>query len=596
VPASVEPAAPGAVPQTYRLTVLGTCDLHGNILNWDYYRDAEYDDPAHNDIGLAKISTLVAELRAERGPCATLLLDAGDTIQGTPLSYYYARVDPIDAPGGPVHPMAAAMNAVGFDAAALGNHEFNYGLDVLRRFESQLAHPLLGANALDWNTSTPAFREFVLKQVPLGEHRGHRPGESHEGWPTVTVGIVGLVTPGCAIWDKATLAGRISFNGIVEQARELIPRVRQAGADVVIVCCHSGASTSSSYGDALPWPENASGLLAEQVEGIDAILVGHTHVEIAQRLVTGPDGRQVLLSEPAKFGERLTVMDLELAPTGAGWSVRSATAHLRDARTVPEDPVLVELVREQQAAVRAYVNTVIGTSLAPMTARASRYQDSAAIAFVNHVQADTVRRALAGAAAAGLPVLSIAAPFNPTAAIPAGPVTVRDVAALYSYDNTLVGIVLSGAQVQDYLEHSAGYYRQVSGAGPFSPEQLTNAVTATSPAGTPDYNYDILAGLARPLCYDIDLARPAGSRVTGLRYGGEPVRPDQQFVVAINNYRQSGGGGFPAVTGAPVVYDSQVEIRQLIIDWVAEHRTLDPARFEGRHWRLVSDGQPLTVR
>lgn len=154
-----DPDAPGG-----RITVLGTTDTHGNVLNWDYFKDAEYDDAAHNDVGLAKIATLVNAVRAERGRSATLTLDAGDTIQGTPLAYYSARVDPITGPTAPVHPMAAAMNAIGYDAAALGNHEFNYGLPVLRQFEKQLNHPLLGANALDWRTRCPAFTPYVVKE------------------------------------------------------------------------------------------------------------------------------------------------------------------------------------------------------------------------------------------------------------------------------------------------------------------------------------------------------------------------------------------------------------------------------------------------
>ncbi|HST49999.1 MAG TPA: metallophosphoesterase, partial [Jatrophihabitans sp.] len=279
-------AAPAAAKgsnaqQGFRLTVLGTTDTHGNVLNWDYFKDAEYDDAQHNDVGLAKISTLVTAMRAERGDCATVLLDAGDTIQGTPLAYYYARIDPITGAKAPTHPMAAAMNAIGFDAAAIGNHEFNYGVETLRKFQSQLHHPLLCANALDWNTGAPAFPEFTIKKVRVcgaGSSAAHRHDDGNGEY--VKVGIVGLVTPGCAIWDKANLDGRIKFNGIVEQAKLVIPKVKAAGADIVVVSCHSGADTSSSYGDALPWPENASTLLAEQVPGIDAILVGHAHLEI----------------------------------------------------------------------------------------------------------------------------------------------------------------------------------------------------------------------------------------------------------------------------------------------------------------------------
>ena len=594
--ASAEPGHPKP-GEPFRLTVLGTTDTHGNVLNWDYFKDAEYDDAQHNDVGLAKISTLVAAMRAERGRCATLMLDAGDTIQGTPLAYYYARIDPITSPAAPVHPMAAAMNAIGYDAAALGNHEFNYGVDVLRKFQSQLHHPLLGANALYWRP-TQAGLSGVRDQAGAGR-RPPRPfgdGHRHGAGETVKVGIVGLVTPGCAIWDKANLDGKISFNGIVEQAKIVIPKVKRAGADIVIVSCHSGADTSSSYGDALPWPENASTLLAQQVPGIDAILVGHAHVEIPQRFVTGPDGKkQVLLSEPLKWGERLTVMDLDLVREHGRWTVANSTATVLNANTVPEDPAIVSLVRNQHAKVRAYVNGVIGTSTAPMSAATSRYQDTAAMDFINYVQADAVKKALAGSSSASLPVLSIAAPFNPDASIPAGNVTVRDVAGLYIYDNTLLGIVLTGAQVQAYLEYSAQYFKQITGTGPFTPDQLTNAVTPNAPGGTPDYNYDIMGGLDASLSYDIDIAQPVGSRIKNLSYAGAPVAAGQQFVIAINNYRQSGGGGFPGVTSAPVVYNAQVEIRQLIIDWVSATKTIDPSVFAKQDWRLVSGGQPITI-
>jgi 2',3'-cyclic-nucleotide 2'-phosphodiesterase/3'-nucleotidase len=591
-------AQPGARPNdTFRLTVLGTTDTHGNILNWDYFKDAEYDDAQHNDVGLAKISTLVNAMRAERGRCATLTLDAGDTIQGTPLSYYYARVDPITGSRAPIHPMAAAMNAIGFDAAALGNHEFNYGVETLRKFQSQLHHPLLGANALDWNTGKAAFPEFIIKRVRVGDHSGHGADHRHQGkGEFVNVGIVGLVTPGCAIWDKANLDGKIKFNGIVEQAKLVIPKVLRAGADVVIVSCHSGADTSSSYGDALPWPENASTLLAQQVPGIDAILVGHAHVEIPQRFVTGPDGvKQVLLSEPLKWGERLTVMDLDLVKRRGRWTVASSSSTVLNANTVSADAKIVSLVAKQHEAVRAYVNGVVGSSTAAMSASTSRYEDTAAMDFINFVQAGAVKQALAGTSSANLPVLSIAAPFNPDAAIPAGNVTIRDVAGLYIFDNTLLGIVFTGAQVRDYLEFSATYFKQISGTGPFTPDQLTNAVTPTAPGGTPDYNYDIMGGLDADLNYDIDIAQATGSRIKNLSYAGAPVTDTQQFVIAINNYRQSGGGNYPGVKTAPVVYNAQVEIRQLIIDWVTANKTIDPTAFAAMNWRLVSGGQPIQI-
>jgi 2',3'-cyclic-nucleotide 2'-phosphodiesterase/3'-nucleotidase len=230
-----------------------------------------------------------------------------------------------------------------------------------------------------------------------------------------------------------------------------------------------------------------------------------------------------------------------------------------------------------------------------MSAATSRYEDTAAMDFVNLVQGQSVKAALVGTAHEGLPVLSISAPFNKAAAIPQGEVTVRDVAGLYIYDNTLFGVTLTGAQVKDYLEKSATYFQQVASAGPFPPERVTNAVTPTAPGGTPDYNYDILGGLDAPLTYDIDIAQAPGARITGLAYGGAPVADGDVFVVAINNYRQSGGGGFPHVKDAPVVDNRQLEIRQLLIDWVTEHGEIDPPTFFSDDWRLTANGQPVVI-
>jgi 2',3'-cyclic-nucleotide 2'-phosphodiesterase/3'-nucleotidase len=576
------PEVLGSNGKPFRLTVLGTTDLHGNVYNWNYFGNAPYSDRSGNHIGIAKAATLVKAVREERGAGSCITIDAGDTIQGTPLAYYYAKVDPIT--GGSTHPMATAMNALGYDAAALGNHEFNYGMDTLRVFEEQCDFPLLSANAVDWDSGEPVFPPYLLKRVAVP---GQRP---------VTVGILGLVTPGVAIWDRANVEGRVRFPGLVEQAKVMVPRMKAAGAEVVVVSAHSGATTSSSYGDALPYPENASRLLAEQVPDIDAILVGHAHVEIPQAKVTNTvTGREVLLTEPLYWGMRVSVIDLDLVKVRGRWTVASSSSTVLNANTVPEDATIAALVRPAHEKVLAYVNSVIGRSTQAMSAATSRYQDTAAMDFINLVQAGAVKAALAGTPQAGLPVLSIAAPFNKDAAIPAGEVTVRDVAGLYIYDNTLLAITLTGRQVKDYLEKSATYFQQKDSAGPFTAAEVTNAKTSTAPNGTPDYNYDILGGLDGRLTYDIDIAQDVGSRITNLSYAGAPLDLDGTFVVAINNYRQSGGGDFPHVKTAPVVYNRQVEIRQLLIDWVSERGVIDPPSFTSMDWRLVSRGQPVVI-
>ncbi|MBB5933565.1 2',3'-cyclic-nucleotide 2'-phosphodiesterase/3'-nucleotidase [Streptomyces zagrosensis] len=551
---------------------MGTTDLHGNVFNWDYFTGAEFDDKDHNDVGLAKISTLVRQVRADRGRGNTLLIDAGDTIQGTQLSYYYAKVDPITGPRGPVHPMARAMNAIGYDAAALGNHEFDYGIPLLRKFAEQCDFPLLAANALDAKTARPAFAPYWMTQLrtPFG-----RP---------VRVAVLGLTNPGIAIWDKVHVRGKMTFPGLVEQAAKYVPRLRSMGADVVLVSAHSGTSGTSSYGDQLPHVENAAALVARQVPGIDAILVGHAHAEIAEyRVKNEKTGREVVLSEPLKWGQRLTLFDFDLVWERGRWQVESVGAKVLNSNVAAEDREIVALLGGEHRKVMAYVGEVIGTSVRRMMADEAPYKDVPIIDFINHVQAQTVRAGLVGTEYAGLPVLSQASCFSRTAVVPVGDVTIREVAGLYPFDNTLEARVLTGAQLRAYLEFSARYYVRTAPGGGVELAKLTNA------DGTPDYNYDAVSGVT----YEIDIAKAPGGRITKLCWEGKPVVDDARFVLAVNNYRASGGGNFPHVASAPQVWSASEEIRNTIIAWVREKGTIDPAQFASEGWILTREGAPV---
>ncbi|KJK40021.1 nucleotidase [Streptomyces variegatus] len=572
-------AAPGAQAaeakrgaRRYAFTVLGTTDLHGNVFNWDYFTDKEFDDKDHNDVGLAKVSTLVNRIREEKGRRNTLLIDAGDTIQGTQLSYYYAKVDPITAEGGPVHPMAQAMNAMGYDAAALGNHEFNYGIPVLRKFEQQCRFPLLGANALDAKTLRPAFAPYSMHRLRTPHGRD------------VKVAVLGLTNPGIAIWDKANVQGKMTFPGLEEQAAKWVPKLRSMGADVVIVSAHSGSSGTSSYGDQLPYIENAAALVAEQVPGIDAILVGHAHTEIPEYFVANKKtGKQVVLSEPLKWGQRLTLFDFELVWEKGCWKVEKVGAKVLNSNTVEEDPKITKLLTDEHEKVVAYVNQVIGTNAAEMTSAEAPYKDVPIIDLINHIQADTVKQALAGTEHAALPVLSQAACFSRSARIPAGEVTIRDVAGLYVFENTLEARLMTGAQMKAYLEFSANYFVQTAPDAAVDPAKLTNA------NGTPDYNYDVVSGLS----HEIDIAKPAGSRVTDVRFEGQPLADDAKFVFAVNNYRANGGGNFPHVAAAQLLWSNSEEIRNTMIAWVKAKGAIDPAGFAAVDWKLTRNGTPV---
>ncbi|MBB5775191.1 bifunctional metallophosphatase/5'-nucleotidase [Nonomuraea jabiensis] len=559
------PAQAGAASVT--VTVVGTSDLHSNVLNWDYFKDATYADSAGNSVGLAKVSSLVNQIRAERGADRTLLFDSGDTIQGTPLAYYYAKVEPITQTG-QIHPMAKAMNAIGYDAVTLGNHEFNYGLPLLATWIKQMRAPVLGANAVYDRTGLPAYKPFVIKTMKV---KGDKP---------VKVGVLGLTNPGVAIWDKANVEGKLRFTDLVESARKWVPVIRGLGADVVVVTAHAGDNGLSSYGGDLP-VENASAMVAEQVPGIDAVLFGHAHNDVPQRFVTNKaTGQQVLLTEPGRWGQRLSKLDFQLTKQHGRWVVTGKSATTINTNTVQEDPKIVQLLKPQHDTTVGYVNKVVAKSAQALSAAESPYKDTPILDYIQQVQVETVKQALPGNT---LPVLSIAAPFSRTAVFPAGDIRVRDVAGLYVYDNTLLAVKLTGAQIKDYLEYSAKYFNQLAPGDPVDVTKLTNA------GNTPDYNYDQLSGVS----YDIDISKPVGQRIANLSYDGAPVPADKEFVVAINNYRQSGGGGFPHVTGAPVLYNAQVEIRQALIEYATAKGTIDPSGFAVQNWKLTRDGVPV---
>ncbi|MFI1074954.1 bifunctional metallophosphatase/5'-nucleotidase [Streptomyces puniciscabiei] len=561
-------------PRTWSFSILGTTDLHSHVFDWDYYKDAAYTDKAGNSVGVARVATLIKQQREAKGEDHVLLVDAGDIIQGTSLAYYFARVDPItgtDGKKGPRHPMAVAMNHMRYDAAALGNHEFNYGIEVLRKFESQCHFPLLGANALDAKTLRPAFQPYTVKRICV------------PGAPDIKVGILGLTNPGIALWDKDNVSGKMVFPGLVEQAKKYVPRLRALGCDVVFLTDHSGLDGSSSYGDELPYVENASNLVAEQVPGIDAILVGHTHVEVPSYTVKNAEtGEEVLLSEPYCWGYRLSVFDFELELHHGQWKVTSKTAQTLNPKDVDEDPEIKRLLEADHELVVKYVNTAVGTCTADLSAADSCWKDVPIMDFIHKVQMESVKAGLSTADAA-LPLISVAAPFSRTADIPQGNVTIKDIAGLYIYDNTLYGKKLTGAQLKDYLEYAAKYYHQVPAGTKVDTATLTNANNFW------DYMYDTAAGVD----YEIDIAQPEGSRIKNLSYNGAAIADDQVFVVAVNNYRANGGSGYPHIASAPIAYSSTNEIRQLMIDYVTAKKTLDPADFAVTNWKLTQAGTPV---
>jgi len=466
------------------LVVAATTDVHGRARGWDYYTNA-----ADTTRGLARVGTIVDSLR--RGAVSPIVVDAGDIIQGNLLSYVAARVDTTMA-----NPVIEAMNAIQYDAAAIGNHEFNYGLPTLERAIRQAEFPLLAANAYT-TAGKRAFRPWAIST-----RRG------------VKIGIVGATTPGAMVWDRDNLAGKLVIRDIVPEVAAAVRDVRGTGAAVVIVVVHSGLNEPSSYDTAATnvGSENVAARIAHDVPGIDLIVYGHSHKEMADTVING-----TLLMQPRNWASSVAVAHLGLVRRDGRWRVASRRSSIVPAAGHRESPAVIAVTQEGHRATLRYATTAIGTTPVAWRADSARVVDTPLIDFILETERSASGAQLASTAA-----------FSLDASLAAGPITVARVAALYPYDNTLRAIRISGAQLRAYLEQSARYFRRTSD-GRFG----------IDPA-IPGYNYDIVAGVD----YTIDVSRPIGERIVSLTFEGRPVTPTDSFTMALNNYRQTGGGGF----------------------------------------------------
>ena len=513
---------------TFDLVVVGTTDTHGRLRGWNYESNAP--DPVR---GLSRAATIVDSLR-RAAPGRVILIDAGDLLQGNSLTYVAARVVPADGP----HPVIAAMNAMQYDAAAIGNHEFNYGVPFLERAVRQAKFPMLAANAYRPDGGV-AFTQWTLV-----ERGGAR------------IGIVGATTPGSMVWDRDNLKGRVVIRDIVPELKSAVADVRAAGAAIVLVTVHSGLDGASSYDTVTTGvpSENVAARIAREVPGVDLILYGHSHQEMPDTTING-----VLLMQPKNWATSVAVAHLTLLRTAGKWAVAQKDSRVIQSAGHAESPAVLAATDAAHRATVAWVTTPIGRTTVSWRADSARVVDTPLIDLI----LETERKAT------GADLASTAA-FSLDASLDSGAITAARLQALYPYDNTLRAVRITGRQLRDYLEHSARYYRTAADGTPS---------VDPSVAG---YNFDIVAGAN----YTLDLSRPVGQRVTTLEFKGRAVAPTDSFTLALNNYRQTGGGGYSMLSGAPVVYDRNEEIRQLLVDEVKKRGTVNPWNYYTRNWRI----------
>lgn len=621
---STTPAIPEGT--TLKVALLETTDLHQNILSYDYY-----GLKADTSLGLERTAALINSARAENPN--TVLLDDGDVIQGTLLGDYQAVASPVPCSG--TMAIHKVMNALKYDGAGVGNHEFNYGLNFLSQITNTdfgisdvtkpsncgaPSFPVVLANVVGATSQKPIFNPYSI--IPKQFSATKPDGTSMN--VTLNVGIMGFVPPQIMDWDQKYLAGKVMVNGVVETANQYVPEMRNKGADLVVALSHGGLD-ASAYS-----PKMENGSLYLSTTGIDALMLGHSHLIFPQaKEINAPKIDASLAALPAdkvdtakglingipavmaqSWGRRLGIIQMTLKYQSGKWVVQKDLTNVeargfkyKDGITIVDaDASVAPLVDTEHKATLAYATQPLGTTTDfEMSAYFALVGDVSAIQIVNQAQIDYVKNFIANSTDAtiasykSIPVISCSAPFKagrngatdftdvaPTATStsPVG-LQVRNPGDLYLYgNNNLQAVKIKGSDLKNWLETSAKQFAQINPA-------LTNEQDLV-PSYSTIYNYDVFYAENNALQYQIDVTQPVGSRIVNLTYAGKPVAATDDFIVGTNDYRAGGGGNFPGIDGSKTIIKSPDANQAVVSRYLKKQSKITLANNgSGQSWSFV---------
>lgn len=531
----------------FGLRILSTTDLHGHILGYNYA-----DDCVAPGTGLAGVATLIKELR-QQTKHSTLLVDNGDFLQGTAFADHLAKNDVSDQ-----HPIAGAFNILKYDAVGIGNHDFDFGLPYLRAVAGVLNMPTVCSNLYG--------REMGPIQPSTMIERTVHPLSGDTDPKSIKIGILSFLPQQTRVWNHYELGPRAWIENSTKRVAAQATALREDGADIIIALVHMGPGHFSIT------PENTEGGIAlAQTGAIDAIVAGHSHqslpgLDFQDRLgVDAQNGRMgdVPAVMAGHAGSDLGVLDLALEQSETGkWRVTSHKADLRpNTLQTPQDPALVALAQPTHDVVRAALAQKISTTDRHIHSYFAMAHPGCTTRRVAAAQLHLIQRELSKSSYAELPLLS-AAPAQLSGGrngpehyfhIQKGPIFRRHIAALAPYTNRVVGLRVTGREINDWLEHAATSFSQLV---PHLPDQpLLNETV-------PTFHFDTIYGID----YAFDLTAPVGNRVRKLRWQGKPIAEDQPFAIATTLFRAAGGGGYVNFTSDRIICQSSEDLVDALID------------------------------
>ncbi|WP_294892351.1 bifunctional 2',3'-cyclic-nucleotide 2'-phosphodiesterase/3'-nucleotidase [uncultured Gilliamella sp.] len=558
---------------TVDLRIIETTDLHGNMMNYDYFKDQYIDT-----FGLAKTANLIHQAREEVKN--SVLVDNGDLIQGSPMADYALNKG---LNKGDIHPVYKALNTLDYVVGNIGNHEFNFGLDFLQKSLAGANFPYVNANVYDAKSNKPFFKQYIILDKKVVD----REGKQH----SIKIGYIGFVPPQIMQWDKLNLEGKVIVKDITETAKKLVPEMKEQGADIIVAIPHSGVSAEPYKALA----ENSVYYLT-QVEGINAIMFGHSHgvfpsedfKSLPNTDINTGNINNIPAVMPGQWGSHLGVVDLVIEGDKSNWKVVSGKSQARpifDSKNkkalVDADKNITKVLKDDHEGTREFVGKPIGKVSTDINSYLALIEDTSALQIISDAQIDYVKQFVQGDPDLdGLPILSAIAPFkaggrknDPTAYVDVkkGDLTFRNAADIYLYPNILSAVKITGKEVKEWLECSAGVYNQID-INSSKPQYLINWDKFRT------YNFDTIDGVS----YEIDITKPArydgscqlinpeSERIINLTYQQKTIDPNQAFLIATNNYRAY-TGAFPGTGGKNVKFNSPDDLRVILSAYITNY-------------------------